>query len=63
MLTAVALGLRTAVDERGADEAVVVDAPCDLPDPDTPLDLHFDAKSPDDTWVVVRPWLLGRRGA
>lgn len=63
MLTAVALGLRTAVDERGADEAVVVDARGDPADPNTPLDLHFDAKGPDDTWVVVRPWLLGGRGA
>lgn len=60
---AVALGLRNSVDERGADEAVVADAPGDPPDPDTPLDLHFDPRGPEDTWLVVRPWLLGGRQA
>lgn len=60
VLTAVALGLRHAVDERADGEARVADAPRPAPDPDTPIDLHFDPRGPDDTWVVVRPWLLGR---
>ena len=63
VLTAVALGLRSAVDERGDDEAVVVDAPTTRPDPNDPVDLHFDPRGPADTWVVVRPWLVGREPA
>ena len=63
MLTAVALGLRSAVDERGDGEAVVVDAPATRSDPHDPVDLHFDPRGPADTWVVVRPWLLGREPA
>ena len=58
VLTAVALGLRHAVDERSDGEAVMADAPGDLNDSNEPIDLHFDARSPEDTWVVVRPWLL-----
>lgn len=61
VIGAVALGLRNAVDERGLDEAVVADARPDRPDPDDPLDLHFDPRGPQDTWLVVRPWLLGGR--
>lgn len=63
VLTAVALGLRHAVDERGGGEAVVADASGDPHDPDDPLDLHFDPRGPDETWVVVRPWLLRARRA
>ena len=63
MLTAVALGIRNSIDEREADEAIVSDAPGDQPGPDAPLDLHFDARGPEDTWLVVRPWLLGGRQA
>lgn len=60
VLTAVALGLRTATGEQGGDEAVVTDAPRERPEVGNALDLHFDPRGPDDTWVVVRPWLLGR---
>lgn len=63
VLTSVCLGLRHAVDDRTGGEAIVVEAPGWLPDPHTPLDLHFDRRGPEDTWVVVRPWLLGRRPA
>ena len=59
MLTTVALGLRHAVEERGGDEAIVVEAPGEPPAPDTAVELHFDPRGPDDTWAVVRPWLLG----
>jgi len=63
VLTAVALGLRSVVDEGGDGEAVVVGARATRPDPHEPVDLHFDPRGPADTWVVVRPWLLGREPA
>lgn len=58
MLTTVALGLRHTLEEPGRQEAIVVEAPGEPPAPDTPVELHFDPRGPDDTWVVVRPWLL-----
>lgn len=59
VLTAVAFGLRHSLSEQTRDEAIVVEAPGDPPAPGDPFDLHFDPRGPDDTWVVVRPWLLG----
>ena len=61
VLTAMAVGIRHTVDERSGDEAIVIEAADDLPEPGAILDLHFDARGPDDTWVVVKPWLLHRR--
>ena len=59
VLTTVALGLRHVLEDRAGGEAIVVEAPGQPPAPDTPVELHFDPRGPDDTWVVVRPWLLG----
>lgn len=56
--TAMSLGLRHALAEHPDDEAVVVDVAGEPHDPAAGLELHFDARGPDDTWVVVRPWLL-----
>ena len=50
------LGLRSALEERRVDEAVVVDAAGGPHDPLAALELHFDARGPADTWVLVRPW-------
>lgn len=58
VVTAISLGLRTAVDERPAGEAVVEDVPGDAHDPSVPLELHFDERGPDETWAVARPWRL-----
>jgi len=58
--TSVAFGLRDATDERSRAQAVVSIARPDGPGPDDLLDLHFDPREPDGTWVVVRPWLLAR---
>ncbi len=58
--TAMPLGLRSALDDRHEDEAVV-DVVRERHDPYAGLELHFDARGPDETWVVVRPWLLYRR--
>jgi hypothetical protein len=60
-LTAIALGMRHGLDARPEDEPVVVDGASDPPDRGEPLHLYFDAKGPQDTWAVVRPWLLPRR--
>jgi len=61
VLTAIVLGLREALEDKGEDEAIVqyVD---DVTGPPTGLDLHLEWGSPQDTWVVVRPWLLRPRG-
>ena len=56
-----ALGLRNALDDDRTDEAVVVDAAGEAYDPSAAVEVHFDARGVDDTWVVVRPWLLYRR--
>lgn len=60
VLTAMALGLRHALDEHSDDEPVVIDATGEPPDPSAAVEVYFDARGPDDTWVVVRPWLLHR---
>lgn len=57
---AMALGLRWELGRGPGAEAVVVDAAGARPDPGAFLDLHFDARGPDDTWAVVRPWLRAR---
>ena len=62
VLTTVALGLRHAVDDQGDDAAVVIEAPGEPPAGDAAVELHFDPRGPDDTWVVVRPWLLASPG-
>jgi hypothetical protein len=56
--TAVSLGVRHAVD--GNDDEVAVIKEIDLPpfDPTIPIELHLEPGRPDDSWVVIRPWLL-----
>ncbi|MDP9388122.1 MAG: hypothetical protein M3Q48_09480 [Actinomycetota bacterium] len=63
VVTAVALGLRTAVEGVPDPSPVVVEAGGEPAAPPRALELHFDAGSPAETWVVVRPHLLasGRR--
>jgi hypothetical protein len=60
VLTAIALGLREALEEKSEDEAIVqyVD---DVYGPPTGLDLHLEWGTPEEAWVVVRPWLLKPR--
>ena len=59
LITAVALGLRDALEAPSEEARVVVDASGDPVFPTDPLELHFDPDDPSDTWVIVRPWLLG----
>ena len=55
------LGLRHALDDAGDDRPAVVEVARERHDPFAGVELHFDARGPADTWVVVRPWLLYRR--
>ena len=58
VLTAIALGVRDGLAVPSDPEAVVAGAPAERRDPDTFLDLYFDARGPAETWAVVRPWLI-----
>jgi hypothetical protein len=57
VLSAIALGLREALEEKADDDAIVqyVD---DVYGPPTGLDLHLEWGRPEEAWVVIRPWLL-----
>lgn len=55
---AMALGVRSALDDGRAGEAVVVEAGGEAGGPPTALELHFDARGPAETWAVARPWML-----
>lgn len=56
--TAITFGLRDSLDGP-KDEAPIVqevdDGLLGLDD-EPPVDLHLEWGSPDETWVVVRPW-------
>lgn len=58
VLTAMTLGVRDVVGHRDDDVAIVQEV--DLPpfDPTVAVELHAEPGRPDDSWVVIRPWLL-----
>ena len=58
VVTAMTLGLREAIGERPAGEAIVADVPGDSYDPLAALELHLDERGPSEAWAVARPWLL-----
>jgi len=59
VLTAIALGLREALEEPVAKPGIVREIDDDDPfPPDVPIEVHMEWGDPHDTWVVVRPWLL-----
>lgn len=53
-----ALGVRSALDDGRAGQAVVVEAGGEAGGPPAALELHFDARGPAETWGVARPWVL-----
>lgn len=57
VLTAIALGLREALEEPH-DEPVVVQEADEPFGPEEAIELHLEWGSPAETWVVIRPWLL-----
>ncbi len=58
ILTAMALGLREALDEPKEEPQVLIESGGEPFRPTDPVELHFDPAGPAHTWVVVRPWLL-----
>ncbi|MBW3603273.1 MAG: hypothetical protein KY434_11330 [Actinobacteria bacterium] len=60
VLTAMSLGVREAVDHRDDDVAIVQEINLPPFDPDAAVELHVERGGPDDSWVVIRPWLLRR---
>jgi hypothetical protein len=57
VLTAFAFGLRSALEGLGVKPAIVQEADDDFFGPLKPIELHLEC-SPEDSWVVLRPWLL-----
>lgn len=57
VFTAMSLGVRTAL--AGREEAVAIVRDVDLPpfDPTVAVEFH-PGDGPEDSWVVIRPWLL-----
>jgi hypothetical protein len=60
ILTGIAFGLRQALEEPRDEPAIVVEAPGEPPGPPQPMELHMDPDRPEETWVIVRPWLLDK---
>lgn len=55
--SAIAIGLREALEEQRDDEPpIVIDAAGDPPDPE-PLEVNLFPDHPELSWVVVRTWL------
>ena len=60
--SAIAIGLREALEEPKDDEPpIVIDAAGDPPDPE-PLEVNLFPDHPELSWVVVRPWLSHDKG-
>jgi hypothetical protein len=60
ILTGIAFGLRQALELPKEDPAIVVEAPGEPPGPPQPMELHMDPDRPEETWVIVRPWLIDK---
>jgi len=58
MLAAAMLGLRDVLEPERDEVAIVVDAPGAPPNRD-PYVLRLDPEHPEDSIVMVRPWLRG----
>jgi hypothetical protein len=58
ILTGIAFGLRQALELPREEPAIVVQAPGEPPGPPRPMQLHMDPDHPEETWVILRPWLL-----
>jgi hypothetical protein len=57
VLTAIALGLRDALDAEREPPSIVQPVPGG-PGLDGPIDLHLDPDHPEATVAVIRPWLF-----
>ena len=59
-VAAAMVGMAEAIYGPREKPAIVIDASGDPPG-DEPLDVHLDPDRPEDSIVVIRPWLLERR--
>jgi hypothetical protein len=63
MLSASMLGLRDALEGPRDDEPAIVREWAGEPPVPGPLSVRLDPDNPQDSIILVRPWLLRRRGA
>ena len=59
VLTAIAFGLREALEEPGDRPGIVQEHDEPLFREDEAVEVHLDWGRPEEGWAVVRPWLLG----
>lgn len=60
LLAALSLGVRDALASSGDRDRppIVHEMQDDWPGPERAIELHLEPGRPDDSWVVIRPWLL-----
>ena len=59
VLTGIALGLRHALDQQQEPPAIVQEVPGGPPGDDEPWSVQLDQEHPEESVVVIRPWLFG----
>ena len=59
VLTGIALGLRHALDPQHEPPAIVQEVPGGPPGDDEPFSVLLDGDHPEESVVVIRPWLFG----
>jgi hypothetical protein len=61
LLTGIALGLREALEPKRDEPAIMAEAPGEPPG-DKALDVSVDTDRPNESVLVIRPWLLRDNG-
>lgn len=59
VLTGIALGLRHALELQQEPPAIVQEVPGGPPGDDEPWAVQLDHDHPEESVVVIRPWLFG----
>jgi hypothetical protein len=59
VLTGIALGLRHALELKQDPPAIVQEAPGGPPADEEPFSVLLDGEHPNESVVVIRPWLFG----
>ena len=60
LLAALSSGVRDALDDgaRRDRPPIVHEVDDDWPGPERAIELHLEPGRPEDSWAVIRPWLL-----
>ena len=58
LLTGIALGLQHALDQQQEPPAIVQEVPGGPPGDDEPWSVQLDHEHPEESVVVIRPWLF-----